>query len=109
MTAQIVTIPEIVRARGSATQQTQLDGRVYIFTWQWNQRLSRWSMSIADQDASPIASGVVLVSGFPLLSLVTDERAPAGTIGVYDTQTPSTDPTLDSLGLRHLVLYYPVE
>lgn len=107
MTAQLIPIPDIVRARGSATQQSQMSGRVYVFTWQWNQRLGRWTMGLADQDGVAIASGLVLVTDFPLLSLVTDERKPPGTLAVYDTQTPATDPTLDSLGVRHLMLYWP--
>lgn len=109
MTAVVLPIPTIVTSRGSASLRTQLDGRDYVITLQWNQRLARWSMDIADQDGDMIAAGIVLVVDFPLLSLVTDERTPPGTLAVIDLQTPRIDPTLDSLGTRHLVAYYPEE
>lgn len=107
MTALIIGVPDVARTTGSAVQRTQLDGRDYVITWQWNERLARWTMSIADQDGDPIASGVALVVDFPLLSLVTDERAPPGTIAVVDRQSPTIDPTLTSLGVRHVVCYWP--
>lgn len=109
MTVLDIPIQPIIRARGSATMRTRLDGSDYVLTFQWNQRLGRWSMDIADQDSDPIASGIVLVADFPLLSLVTDERAPPGTLAIYDTQSPNIDPTLDSLGTRHHLMYWPEE
>jgi hypothetical protein len=109
MTALVLPIPSIVNTRGSATLRTQLDGRDYVVVLQWNQRQQRWSMDVADQDGDMIAAGIVLVVDFPLLSLVTDERRPPGTLAVIDPQSPRIDPTLESLGSRHLVCYYPEE
>lgn len=109
MTETVIPIQPAIRSRGSATMRTRLDGSDYVLTFQWNQRLGRWSMDVADQDSDPIASGIVLVTDFPLLSLVTDVRAPPGTLAVYDTQSPQIDPTLDSLGIRHRLVYWPEE
>jgi hypothetical protein len=107
MTGIPIPLPSIVNTRGSATFRTQLDGRDYVFVLQWNQRMSRWTMDIADQDSVPIASGIVLVVEFPLLSLVTDERKPPGSLAIVDLQSPKIDPTLESLGSRHQLVYWP--
>lgn len=109
MTGIPIPIPSIVSTRGSASFRTQLDGRDYVIVLQWNQRMQRWAMDIADQDAVMIAAGVVLVVEFPLLSLVTDERAPPGSLAVVDLQSPKIDPTLESLGSRHQLVYWPEE
>lgn len=102
-----IPIPPIANTRGSLSMRTQLDGRDYVITLQWNQRMRRWCMDIADQDSVMIAAGVVLVVDFPLLSLVTDERKPPGSLAILDLQSPRVDPGLDTLGIRHQLVYWP--
>jgi|ADGO01.1.fsa_nt_gi hypothetical protein len=102
MALQIIrTDPEL----SSYTQRTVLDGREYILGFQWNQRAEKWSLSIYDQDGSPIALGLKLVANFPVTRRITDSRGPFGTIFPLDTSGEGRDPGLRDLGRRVLLVY----
>lgn len=110
----IVRIPTSITEQ-SYTQRTSLDGRDYELTFQWNQRESKWYLDIRDQDGDDIAVGIKLVSNFPLLTRITDERRPPGQLMASDqTVIPgdgktSFDPGLFELGGRVVLLYFPRE
>jgi hypothetical protein len=89
------------------TQRTQLDGRDYQLTFQWNQRTGHWSLDLADQDGVAIRSGMVLVTGWPLLRGCVDARRPPGTLVIADSQRSNDlDPGFADLGGRFQLLYF---
>lgn len=88
------------------TQRTALDGRDYVLAFRWNQRAGSWTLDLADQDGAAIASGCVLVAGYPLLKGVTDARRPPGELAVLDTfGLDDLDPAFSDLGTRFVLVY----
>jgi hypothetical protein len=92
---------------GSASwrQRTSLDGRDYVLRFRWNQRDGHWFLSIADPTDVVIASGIKLVTDFPLLLGVVDARRPPGELFVSDAQGRAEDPGFADLGARFLLRY----
>ena len=112
----IVAIP-IASGTPNQRQRTSLDGRDYLLTVVHNQRLGRWFLDLADQDEAPIAQGLRLVTGYPLLRTVTDPRRPSGELFVTDLQgsdelsaealqQQSRDAGLGELGVRFQFVYF---
>lgn len=99
----------------SYVQRTSFDGRDFVLFFQFNQRLGRWFVDIADQDESPIVSGVRLVTNSPFIRSVTDPRRPVGELLVADLQGGGSDPAtlatfardagLEELGARFVLTY----
>ncbi len=88
------------------TQRTSLAGRDYQFDFDWNTRTGHWTLTLSDQDGSPIATGVVLVTGWRLLRTVIDPRRPPGDLVVIDTQGRNDlDPGFSDLGSRFMLAY----
>ncbi len=101
-----LTIPDLVRARGSGTARYELDGSVFTLTFQYNQRMGRWSLSVADVDEDPIVSGLALVPLWGLLELVTDARRPLGELMIVGPPGSVAPPTLTNLGVEMKLFYY---
>lgn len=93
----------------SYTQRSELDGRIYNFRFDWNEREGNWYLDLSDQDEVQILSGIKLVSSIPLIARIVDERRPPGELFIIDNQSPTTDPNLDSLGARHRFIYLDAE
>jgi hypothetical protein len=91
------------------TQRTALDGVTYVLTFRWNERASYWTLSIADQDAAPIASGLALLTGSMLLRRCVDARRPPGELVVVDTTGEGGDAGLSDLGTRFALVYADAE
>jgi hypothetical protein len=88
------------------SQRTTIAGRNYQLTFLWSQRAGAWSLSIADQDGSPILSGITLVAGYPLTSTL-DARLPPGLLVVDDTLGLfDVDPGFSDLGDRFRLVYF---
>lgn len=105
----VLTIPTVAGTENAATvQRTTLDGRDYLLYFSWNQRESRWYLTLCDADNDPIVCGVKLVARWDLLRLVTDARRPPGKLYV-DDPTGDGDPGLDDLGTRALLRYADAE
>jgi hypothetical protein len=92
-------------AMSNYRQRTTLDGQQFVLRFRWNVRGSYWSMDVHDVDDVPLASGVKVVPGIPLLRLVTDRRRPPGAIMAVDFTGRGEAPGLTELG-RGVVLYY---
>lgn len=104
--ATLFTIPCVPNGQARWTQRTTLDGRDYQLSFDWSSRDGHWIMSIADQDASPIKSGIKLVSTWPLLGVaLLDSRRPAGELWILDTQGQGVDPGFSDLGSDFLLAY----
>lgn len=98
--AFIIPTPDSTEPR--RRQRTEIEGREYVFVFDWNAREAKWSLSLYDQDESAIVTGIKLVIDFPLIRTVSDSRAPSGDLFV--TSDGNEDPTLDTL--KDFVLVY---
>lgn len=100
----MVTIP-INQLTSYFEQACALDGVTYSMTFRYNDRDDIWRLDLADVDENPLALGLSLVTGIPLLrALRTLPGLPPGELIVIDT-AGTADPTFDSLGRRHSLLY----
>jgi hypothetical protein len=99
-------IPCSAGADSRWVQRTSLAGRDYVFTFEWNTRAGRWSVSIADQDGAVIAEGLTLAAGARLLRGVVGDRRPPGELVVLDTTgLYDLDPGFGDLGSRFQLAY----
>lgn len=101
-----LTIPDIIRTRGSGRARYTLDGSVYRFTFQYNQREGRWTLDVADVDGTAIVSGLALVCLWGLLELVTDSRRPPGELMLVGPAGSNGPPGLADLGVTQKLYYY---
>lgn len=79
------------------TQSATFEGVTYFLTFQYNQRVSAWYMSIADSAGVDIYNGVKLTCGIGLLRKCADPRAPPGVLMVLSATTDMTPPGLADL------------
>ncbi|MBK6532609.1 MAG: hypothetical protein IPN17_28235 [Deltaproteobacteria bacterium] len=88
------------------TQTSALDGVNFVLTFDWNQRMGRWALSLADSRGVAIRSGMILNVDVPLLRGVVDTRRPRGELVVMDASgVGDLDPGFSDLGSRFLLLY----
>lgn len=102
-----VVVPAVPSDTPFWTQRTSLAGVEYVLSFAWNGRLGLWSLGLADVHGVDIATGLALVTNWPLLTRAgnRDARRPPGDLVVIDTLGQFTDPTYVSLGAQHLLLY----
>lgn len=87
------------------TLRVELDEVEYQFTFRWNDRDGSWFMAIADVEADPIAEGIPVRVGVPLLRTCTDIRKPTSTLLAIDTTGADLDPGQYDLGERVIMVY----
>jgi hypothetical protein len=90
-------------------QVTLLDGREYVLAFDWSARESEWYLSIFDQDENPLALGIKVVVGLPLLYRETNPALPPGLLAAIDLARGDLDPAVDDFGTRVLLLYQEAE
>jgi hypothetical protein len=82
----------------SFIQEVTLDGTTYRLTFRWNDRESKWYLTLTDLDDVVIVASMALVSGASLLRHVVDYtiRPPGELIlvGVADRDNLGTDAVL---------------
>ena len=83
----------------------ELEGNKYYLTFNYNYRADAWYMDISDVNKEVIVAGTRLRSDFPPLLQFEDERLPVGFIVIVNLSQDGTDPTLDSLGTKHILTY----
>lgn len=88
-----------------------LDGVVYRFTFTFNTRQLSWDLLLAEQDGTPILSGVKILPGIELLFRHKDSRLPGGLIHIIDPQNleKGLRPTRNSLSSQAIRLLYMTE
>lgn len=104
----VFQIPCVPAGASHWKQRTALDGTDYILVFEWLQRDGHWLLHVLDLQESPIASGLKLVTNWPLLRGVTDPRRPPGNLFVWDALGLDDDPTFDGLGTRFVLAYASV-
>ena len=88
-------------------QTVQLEGREFVFGFQWSARELCWYLSISDQDETPLATSIRLVVNWPLLRKYTDPRLPPGRLIAIDLSDQMQDIQVPGdLGTRVSLTYY---
>jgi hypothetical protein len=49
------------------SQQTELDGKSYTLEFEWVERDTFWMLHVGDENGQPLACGIKLLTGWPLL------------------------------------------
>lgn len=102
MALQIPTSTELP----SYVQRLTLEGREYVLAFDWNEREGRWFFDLLDSEEEPLAAGLKVVVGFPLLRRrKTDPRLPPGDFFAIDNSGTGRDPGFEELGARVVLCY----
>jgi len=88
---------------------TKLGDTSYVLDVRWNGRAEAWYMDVRTEDAEPIRVGIKLVLGAALGRRCVDPRFPPGVLMASDTSGAGQEATLDDLGERVQVFYFPPE
>lgn len=99
------------------TFDTVLSNTAFTVNVRWNasddNRVGAWRMDLLDADGSRIFSGIKIVLGIALGRRCTDPRMPPGVFWAVDLAAAQAgtkrDATLDDLGTRVVVYYYPFD
>lgn len=104
MATQVFTIP--ARNDFPAYEfKIDLDGVVYTLFFRYNTRMTRWLLDIMDASGNPILMGLPLLITVDTTGRFVNEGVPAGFIDVSDDSNQGTQPTRDSFGTDHSLLY----
>jgi hypothetical protein len=82
-----------------------LDGATWPIRWLWNQRDRAWTFSMWDPDGVPLLLGVRVVADANLLAWADATRRPTYPIVVCDPSGKGGEPSLETLGSQHKVVY----
>lgn len=96
-------VPSVPNYRVSTT----LDDVSYVLDVRWNGRAEAWYMDVRTDEGEAIRVGLKLVLGAYHGMRVTDERFPNGIFTAVDLSGEHREATLDDMGTRVVVLYYP--
>lgn len=91
------------------TQQCELQGETYSLRLRWNEREAAWHLDLHTLDGEPIASGVRLVTSFPLLRRNLHPSRPPGDLYVLDNKGLDAELTLQEFGTRFTLVYVEAE
>ena len=84
---------------------TTLDGTSYQLDFTFNDRMSKWFLSISDSQGNVIVDPVPIVATWPLFDRFKDARLPPGTLFAFDSSGQNMDPGRFDLGDRVRLLY----
>ena len=90
------------------SQEVELDGRTYRFTFEWNDRDASWTFNLADVDGVEHLQGVRVSVGLPLIARFRNPALPPGILEAIDTTDSNLDPLYGDLGSRVALVYTPV-
>lgn len=87
-----------------------LDGRDYVLRFVYDARPDTWHFDLLLPDETPLAEGVRIVTGIPLLKRHHDVegRMPPGALVALDLGRDPVDPGFD-LAERHRLAYFSVD
>ena len=88
--------------------RTTLDGREFLLLFDWNDRESRWYLSIESINHEQLARGIKLLSNRPLLRKKVDPRLPSGSLVAIDTTETGVPAGFADLGSRVRLIYFEV-
>jgi len=82
-----------------------LDGVVFQLVWVWSERAQQWFVDLLDSDGNAIRSGLAVVTGFPLFSLLAESSRPLGEMVITQVSSPKREPAETDLGDSHAIVY----
>jgi hypothetical protein len=87
-------------------ERVTLDGKEYLLAFDYSERENRWYLSVSDVNEKLLASGIKLVSNWPLLDQKADPGLPPGVLFAFDPLELEGDaPGFQDLG-RGVTLIY---
>jgi len=85
--------------------RVDLDNTTYVFSFKWNTRSERWQITIYASDGETVLISVPLTANADLLTRFRDKNLPKGRLFCIDTTGQWLEPTNESLGETHLLIY----
>ncbi len=95
----------VVGKTGKFQQVVPLEGESYTLIFRWNDRVSRWFLTIRDASGADLITGKKMVSDVPFTQHETIEGLPPGEIWVLDLTGSGVDPALRDIGDRVVLMY----
>ena len=86
---------------------TNLGEAQFVLDVHWNARAEAWYLDLSTEDGELIRAGLKIVLGALLGVRSTDRRMPDGVLVASDLSGEGRDATLDDLGSRVVVFFYP--
>jgi len=90
------------------TFRVLLEGVPFTFRMKWNMR-SGWFLGCTAADGEVLFSPRKVVPDWDLLTGLTDDRRPLGTLMLVDDSGLHTEPGIDALGKTHFLFYVTAE
>lgn len=96
--------------RPNQTILCSLDGKGYQIELTWNARIERWFISLRSSEGTNLVLGKGLrVGGDVLFTAKHLADVPKGVLTVYEPKELGEEPTLETLGRDHLLVFFPDE
>lgn len=90
--------------------EVELEGQVYIFEFDWNEREEKWYLNIyTKKDRNEIQMGIKLVIAYGMFrQYLANQLLPKGELYILDlSPTKKKEPiTFDNFGQRYVLLYF---
>lgn len=83
----------------------ELEQRVYLFEFNWNDRMGRWLMYISKEDRTRLLDAIPVVINWPLNYRYVNPELPPGTLFAFDPTGSLVEPGRDDLGERVQIAY----
>lgn len=87
------------------SQRVELDSTIYILSFEYNLRMSKWIMGISDEQENPIYVGIVLFTGFPLTKDIIATGLPEKNFVCTHVSGEDIDPDDTNFGTDVVLLY----
>lgn len=88
-------------------ERVRLEGRDYVFRFDWSNREQRFYISIFDQDETPLLLGAKVIANWGLLTRSHyNPDLPPGELIPLDLEQGGTPPTFRDFGTRVRLFYY---
>lgn len=82
-----------------------LDGTTYQLRYTWNDRMSKWFVSVSDAGGTALIDNVPLVANWPIIDRFRVLGQPLGSLVVFDSSLQNLDPARFDLGDRVRMFY----
>lgn len=105
MTTIYLEIPITTYNAPSFTMTLTLDGRYYVFRFDWNERDTVWLLSIYDVDGNVMIGNMKLVVDYLLLYNFKVKNMPPGELFLNNTTGDGKPCLFDDLGTKCKLLY----
>lgn len=91
----------------SFSQQIDLDGQTYVFTFSWNNRESAWYLGLTTLEEEQITDGIKLVLGMELLKRTARPGIPPGELYCMALGQDQATIGRNDMGVTVSLIYVP--